>query len=93
MHSNRVYKTRLFSDDTIQDTSLCPPDYYHYQGYCYHYYQWVLRHYITEDYAFQHTWQLSLEQCERENATLVSIHSEEEAYFIKVYVHAAKPPQ
>ncbi|KAI0232930.1 hypothetical protein LSAT2_016795 [Lamellibrachia satsuma] len=61
----------------------CPENYLYFGGNCYRYYQWVLRHYRPEDYRFQESWHKALRQCERENATLASIHSEEEAYFIK----------
>ena len=61
----------------------CPENYHYFGGNCYRYYQWVLRHYRYE-YSFQESWHKALRQCERENATLASIHSEEEAYFIKV---------
>ena len=60
----------------------CPENYHYFGGNCYRYYQWV-RHYRYE-YSFQESWHKALRQCERENATLASIHSKEEAYFIKV---------
>lgn len=59
-------------------------DYYYFRGNCYRYYQWVLRHYLPLNYTFQETWQVALDKCKSENATLVSIHDEEEAYFIQV---------
>ena len=62
----------------------CPKDYRYFGGNCYRYYPWVMRHYRPEDYRFQESWHKALRQCERENATLASIHSEEEAYFLKV---------
>ncbi|KAK2192053.1 hypothetical protein NP493_40g08028 [Ridgeia piscesae] len=65
-------------------TSLsCPKNYRYFGGNCYRYYPWVLRHYRPDDYHFQESWHKALRQCERENATLASIHSEEEAYFLK----------
>ena len=62
----------------------CPKNYRYFGGNCYRYYPWVNRHYRPGDYRFQETWHKALRQCERENATLASIHSEEEAYFLKV---------
>ena len=62
----------------------CPENYQYFGGNCYRYYRWVLRHNQPEVYRFQESWHKALRQCESENATLASIHSEEEAYFIKV---------
>ena len=68
----------------VSELVPCPPEYHGYMGTCYRYYPWVNRHYRSEEYKFQETWQSSLDQCEVENATLASIHSEEEAYWLKV---------
>ena len=61
----------------------CPEDYHYFRGSCYHYIQWVLRHY-EDRYNFQTKWQTSQDHCEQQGAMLVSIKDEEEAYYIKV---------
>ena len=61
----------------------CPEEYEYYRGNCYRYYNWVLRHY-EEQYNFQTKWQTSQEQCQRENALLITVKEEQEAYFVKV---------
>ncbi len=62
----------------------CPVEYRYFGGSCYRYYQWLSRHYKPDEYHFQESWHKALLQCERENGTLASIQSEEEAYYIKV---------
>ena len=65
-------------------TGGCSDDYVEWRGFCYRYYPFVLRHYQEEEFAFQLTWQRSLEQCESENATLLSVYDEEEVHFLQV---------
>ena len=62
----------------------CPEEYIEWRGHCYRYYEWVRRHYQKEEYTWQETWQWSLEKCEGENATHLSVYDDEEAYFLKV---------
>ena len=74
----------------IGDTEGCPSGhYYHYyRGHCYKLYQWALRHYESNEgrYDFAGTWQRSLDHCQTENGTLLSIKDEEEAYYIQVTI-------
>lgn len=68
----------------------CPSEYYGYRDHCYRYYAYPLRKYRPELYGFQKTWQTALSRCEEEQGSLVSIHSEEEAYWIKVHTNNLK---
>ena len=77
-------KSAQFSIFSAPSGVTCDVDYHYFRGNCYRYYQWVLRHYKPENYTFQATWQKALDQCEAENATLLSVHDEDESYFIKV---------
>ena len=66
-------------------TGSCPADYIEWRGYCYRYYQWILRHYTPDEYAFQTTWQSALRHCEEvENGTMLTVYDADEAFFILV---------
>jgi len=59
-----------------------PYDQY-FRGSCYRYFNFFLGRRYT-DYLYLKTWQRTELACLKDNATLVAINDEDEAYFIKV---------
>lgn len=73
----------LISGQTGSNNTVCNLPYTEYfRGSCYHFVNWASHN--NPGFTFLQTWQLSKLYCESINGTLLTIHDEDEAYFIKV---------